>query len=165
MTNCSASEVLDRLRQALHCPSDAALADALGVKPNTLATWRRRNSVPYAECIAVAVEKCVNLEWLFTGRGLSHGSRTPGAIDREFLVLAIEMFKRRYGRAFDVEEARVAALEIGGYYDTIAGRWGEIMRLDVAETGARALHFIRHEYALPDTAAQSENDSPDEAKQ
>lgn len=61
------SLILNRIKEHLFFKTDKEFADYLGVKPNTLSTWHKRNSIDYELIIA----KCdfVNANWLLTGNG------------------------------------------------------------------------------------------------
>ncbi|MYD06222.1 MAG: bacteriophage CI repressor [Acidimicrobiaceae bacterium] len=61
-------DVLERLRLELDAHSDRELAQALGVAPSTLSSWRQREVVPYATCVAVALERGVCRDWLILGK-------------------------------------------------------------------------------------------------
>ncbi|EHQ9044817.1 helix-turn-helix domain-containing protein [Escherichia coli] len=73
MNNKDVNAVLSRLMSLFQAENDSELARALNVNRQTLASWRKRDSVPYAICINIAEEKGVSLDWLLTGRkqGLS----------------------------------------------------------------------------------------------
>lgn len=65
----SASAVFDRMREALGCESDAALAWVFGTSPQNISNRRKRNSVPYREAIYVAIWSKSSLEYILTGVG------------------------------------------------------------------------------------------------
>jgi hypothetical protein len=65
----TAGEVIDRMREALCLKSDGELASYLGIAKTTASSWRRRNSIPYAECVELAMRGAARLEWLITGEG------------------------------------------------------------------------------------------------
>ncbi len=48
----TANEILDEIRALKGLKSDAALGKLFGVKQSTVASWRSRNSLPYADVIA-----------------------------------------------------------------------------------------------------------------
>ena len=62
-------QVIDKLKEVFSVKSDRALAKAMGVAPTTVNSWRQRQSIPYAECVRIAVEKKLDLNWLLTGEG------------------------------------------------------------------------------------------------
>lgn len=49
--------------------TDSDLAKKLGVNRQTLASWRKRESVPYSLCINIAEQHNVSLDWLLGGKG------------------------------------------------------------------------------------------------
>ncbi|HCO8543019.1 TPA: helix-turn-helix domain-containing protein [Escherichia coli] len=61
--------VLLRLMSLFNVDNDSELARMLNVNRQTLASWRKRNSVPYSICINIAEEKGISLDWLLTGKG------------------------------------------------------------------------------------------------
>ncbi|WP_438281012.1 helix-turn-helix domain-containing protein [Pseudomonas alabamensis] len=75
MSNYALSAVLERLKQLTDCQTDSALSRALGISPQTLSSWKVRESVPYALCVNLAARTGVSLDWLLLGKG----SPPPGA--------------------------------------------------------------------------------------
>ena len=69
-----AGAVIDRMRQVLGAPTDIALCKALGVGSSVVSTWRRRNTVPYAECVRLALQHALSLNWLLLGLGTRSAS-------------------------------------------------------------------------------------------
>lgn len=59
--------IINRLKEAKKITTDAQLATVLGVKPNTLSTWKTRNSLD----LELIFSKCedISLDWLIFGRG------------------------------------------------------------------------------------------------
>ena len=64
-----ASAIVDRLRRATGAHSDSELARILGVGKMTVSNWRSRDSRPYPQCLQVAQELGVSLDWLLLGQG------------------------------------------------------------------------------------------------
>jgi hypothetical protein len=58
-----------RLRQVLGVANDAQLGRALGLRESAPGNWRARDSVPYRQCVEIAAERGVSLDWLLLGRG------------------------------------------------------------------------------------------------
>lgn len=69
----SAGAVFDRIREALGCESDAALAWIFGTSPQNISNRKKRNSVPYREAIFVSLWEGTPLEYLLTGEGKPPG--------------------------------------------------------------------------------------------
>jgi len=59
--------IIERLKSYFQVDSDSKLAQILGVKPNTISTWKARHSVDWP----LIFSKCdnLNLNWLLTGEG------------------------------------------------------------------------------------------------
>ncbi|RKE02345.1 LexA family transcriptional regulator [Marinifilum flexuosum] len=60
-------EIIERLKSAYQLDTDSVLAEFLGVKRNTISSWKSRNTINYDLIFA----KCddLNLNWLITGEG------------------------------------------------------------------------------------------------
>ncbi|MBX6962563.1 hypothetical protein EX229_22820, partial [Providencia rettgeri] len=61
--------IIDRLKSVLNVTTDAALCRALDVSPQTLSSWKLRDSIPYAICVDISIKQNVSLDWLLLGRG------------------------------------------------------------------------------------------------
>lgn len=149
----SANEILDRLRLALEAPTDKAFAERLGVSPSTVATWRRRDSTPYEECIRVAAEAMINLHWLFTGDGPQDVGFGGWPVDPEVLAIALGLKKRWAGEEATLSTLQEAAL-IHGYYLSLSKRYVEMNRMGLSRQ--RVLAALRQEFALPLDPGQAE---------
>lgn len=57
--------IINKLKIHLNLNSDTELADFLGVKQNTISTWKSRNTMDYE----LIITKCddINANWLITG--------------------------------------------------------------------------------------------------
>lgn len=81
MNKKSVDAVLLRLMSLFNVDSDSELARALNVNRQTLASWRKRDSVPYSICINIAEERGVSLDWLLTGKGEEEVSNVEPATE------------------------------------------------------------------------------------
>ncbi|EMK0351707.1 helix-turn-helix domain-containing protein [Citrobacter amalonaticus] len=79
MNKKAVDAVLLRLMSLFNVDSDSGLAKALDVNRQTLASWRKRDSVPYSICINLAEERGVSLDWLLTGKGEEEVSKVEPA--------------------------------------------------------------------------------------
>lgn len=61
------SPVLARLKLLMGCETDAELSRALRISPQTLSSWKIRDSIPYSICIDVARQHTCSLDWLLLG--------------------------------------------------------------------------------------------------
>lgn len=61
------SQILDSIRHYLKVNSDADLANFLGVKPSTVSSWRKRNSLDFELIYAKCNE--IDANWLLSGKG------------------------------------------------------------------------------------------------
>ncbi|WP_349618355.1 helix-turn-helix domain-containing protein [Azotobacter salinestris] len=84
MRKKSATAVLARLKVLTGCTTDTALASALGISPQTLSSWKSRDTIPYALCVEVADARGVSLDWLLVGEGpMTRGEGEAPAAARE----------------------------------------------------------------------------------
>ncbi|HAU5654014.1 TPA: helix-turn-helix domain containing protein [Citrobacter freundii] len=79
MNKKAVNAVLLRLMSLFNVDSDSELARVLNVNRQTLASWRKRDSVPYSICINIAEERGVSLDWLLTGKGEEDVSKAEPA--------------------------------------------------------------------------------------
>ena len=69
MNKKAVDAVLLRLMSLFNVDNDSKLARALNVNRQTLASWRKRDSVPYSICVNLSEERGISLDWLLTGKG------------------------------------------------------------------------------------------------
>ncbi|MFV3402347.1 MULTISPECIES: helix-turn-helix domain-containing protein [Pseudomonas] len=67
MSTHSLPAVLARLKLMTGTQSDAELSRALSISPQTLSSWKVRESIPYAFCVALAQQQGCSLDWLLLG--------------------------------------------------------------------------------------------------
>ncbi|WP_267273271.1 helix-turn-helix domain-containing protein [Pseudomonas putida] len=71
------AEVLTRLKLLTGANTDAELSRALSVSPQTLSSWKVRESIPYSLCIDIAKKHACSLDWLLLGQA-EHNAAAPG---------------------------------------------------------------------------------------
>lgn len=117
----SLDAVLSRMMDFLGVKTDSSLSRALSVNRQTLAGWRKRDSVPYVECIKFCEEHSICLDWLLAGEGPmrrdgatpSVDSATDGPHERSFLALWRELddAAQQEVRRVAEDKKRLATLE------------------------------------------------------
>ncbi|MFS9881923.1 helix-turn-helix domain-containing protein [Salmonella enterica] len=86
MDKKSIDAVLSRLMTVFAVSTDSDLAKKLGVNRQTLASWRKRDSVPYSLCINIAEQQDISLDWLLSGKeGRSEGKSVGGRDSYNFI--------------------------------------------------------------------------------
>ena len=91
--------VLQKLKKKLKINSDKQLSEFLNVKPNTISTWKKRNSLDYDIIISICELYDINLNEIFYDSGKritdndSNSSETP-------LKISLAVFKLLH-RIFD----------------------------------------------------------------
>ena len=76
-----AEAVLQRLKQAAQCPSDAALAAFLGISHQALSRARGNGKVPSAWIPLVAEKTGISTDWLFFGQETAAPQKRAGSFD------------------------------------------------------------------------------------
>ncbi|HCN46482.1 MAG TPA: transcriptional regulator [Pseudomonas sp.] len=61
--------VLARMKLVTQSATDSGLSSALGVSPQTVSSWKGRDSIPYAICVELADKHGISLDWLLVGEG------------------------------------------------------------------------------------------------
>jgi len=61
----NANLVLQKIKKALNISTDIQLSEFLNIKPNTISTWKKRNSLDYASIIAISELYEIDLNELF----------------------------------------------------------------------------------------------------
>ena len=69
MRSKKSQAVLTRLKQITGTKSDASLSSALKISPQTLSSWKGRDSTPYSLCVDIAQARGISLDWLLLGEG------------------------------------------------------------------------------------------------
>ncbi|MFJ4349083.1 helix-turn-helix domain-containing protein [Pseudomonas sp. NPDC089401] len=97
--------VLARLKQLTGSSTDVQLARSLGISPQTLSSWKIRQSIPYSLCVEQAGKHGCSLDWLLLGehhpicgapagadweRDMLERLRSPSAADRQATLLYIK---------------------------------------------------------------------------
>jgi len=65
------TDIIDRMKTVLGVQQDKQVSEALGGSRSFVSVIKNRGTPPYAECVALAAERGVSLDWLILGRGES----------------------------------------------------------------------------------------------
>lgn len=87
------SEVLSRVGKLSNVSTDAEIANVLGVSPQTLSTWKRRETIPYEKVCDFAVLNDVSLDYLLLGSSSAKSVSKNGFIDSELFNKIIQMVR------------------------------------------------------------------------
>lgn len=66
---CTSQQVISRLMNVVGVRSERELSRWFGYGPTTITSKRQRESIPYEECVRIAVERGISLDWLILGKG------------------------------------------------------------------------------------------------
>lgn len=69
LSKIDSAALVDRLQVVFGAKDDTELSRLMGQKRSTVGNWRNRGSVPYTDCVEVAEERGISLDWLLTGVG------------------------------------------------------------------------------------------------
>lgn len=69
MRSKKSQAVLARLKLVTGTTTDTALSAALQISPQTLSSWKGRDSTPYSLCVDIAQTRGISLDWLLLGEG------------------------------------------------------------------------------------------------
>ncbi|MGS2739647.1 LexA family transcriptional regulator [Sinomicrobium sp. M5D2P17] len=67
-------EVLDRLKEYLDIRTNTELSDILEVKPNTISTWKKRNTLDYPRILSVCQTYSIDIDKIFFNKQKSEAS-------------------------------------------------------------------------------------------
>lgn len=115
------AEVLTRLKLLTGANTDAELSRALSVSPQTLSSWKVRESIPYSLCIDIAKKHACSLDWLLLGQAEHNAApsdvgwecdmlerlRTLSHSDRQAILLLIKDKQR-------IQQLEQQLSELGG---------------------------------------------------
>jgi len=71
MSVLDAKGFIDRLGRQLGADSDVSLSEKIGVPYQTIASWKKRNSIPAKEIIRLSIESGTSIDWLLFGEARS----------------------------------------------------------------------------------------------
>jgi plasmid maintenance system antidote protein VapI len=130
--NAKTSAIFERLILASNVKTDAALAQAIGVTPQSVSDARKKSKVPPAWAIEIAKKYQVSLDWIlfgkeveFFGSGLAAGqARSAGRGELEIRIAGLEAENAA------LKEALVAKQEALNAYKELL----KITRANILET-------------------------------
>lgn len=70
----NANLILQKLKSALKVRTDIELSELLNVKPNTISSWKKRNTLDYSSIIAICELYEINLNNIFYDKSASEGN-------------------------------------------------------------------------------------------
>lgn len=76
----NANKIIDNLKERLGLQTDKELALLLNVKPNTLSTWRKRESISYEHVLSLCKKRGLDLNDIFDNINIKPYTNTPYSI-------------------------------------------------------------------------------------
>jgi hypothetical protein len=117
--------IIDRMKTVLGKESDRELIEALGGSKTMLSAWRNRGTIPFQQCIEIARDQNISLDWLVMGRGQKElASGDAAARPQDGLYVEVEHF--------DAAAMNTTAGQLPSW--TLPRSWLEQQGLDAAYT-------------------------------
>lgn len=82
---------MQRFRDALGAKNFAEAGRAIGLSTSAYANRKRAGSIPYEQIVATALERGIDLNWLFGGRPLDINHAPPAAPTDQLATIATEL--------------------------------------------------------------------------
>jgi phage repressor protein C with HTH and peptisase S24 domain len=98
-------DIVDRMKSVVGVSKDVDLADHLGGARSSLSVWKKRGSIPLDECMRIATEQNVSLDWLILGRGEPELLSAPRDASRDALFVDLPLFDMGTETTDPVQEA------------------------------------------------------------
>lgn len=101
-------DIVDRMKSVVGVSKDVDLAEHLGGARSTLSVWKRRGSIPLDECIKLATDRCISLDWLILGRGEQQVGKAGDEQDQkreDDLFVDLPLFDMAMGTTDPIQEA------------------------------------------------------------
>lgn len=98
----SADEIFDTIKKLKGLETDTALAELLGTKPSTVATWRSRGTIPYDDIVSFCERENVPMGWLLAGQLVTKDLEIDGK-----KVLTVSNESGIYKQAFIIENGEI----------------------------------------------------------
>lgn len=118
------TDIIDRMKTVLGVQQDKQVSEALGGSRGFVSVIKNRGTIPFAECLSMAIERGISLDWLILGRGESGiGGEVAVAVQAPHLV-ELPFFDAGaavWGEALAEQSWRVPA------------QWLELQRLGVGD--------------------------------
>ena len=76
--------ILERAKHALSVKSDYELSKQLGITTATMSGYRKRQSLPMEQCIKIAEQTGVSLDWLILGKGNPKSQHQPQSAVQDY---------------------------------------------------------------------------------
>jgi hypothetical protein len=85
----SVTDIIDRMKTVLGVQQDKQASELLGGSKSFISVIKNRGTIPFTECLTLAIEKGARLDWLILGRGesgLEGVEGGPVAVQAPYLV-------------------------------------------------------------------------------
>ena len=104
-------EIIVRLKYIEGVETDSELSEKLGITPQNINMWKKRNTIPYELLFEYCLDKNISIDWLTTGKTLEHSlkyaantvSEPPATYNdpRDKIIQTLTEENRRLNEALD----------------------------------------------------------------
>lgn len=77
------NEVINRFLEVVGATNDTDYAKIRDLPRSTVGTWRKRDSIPYAECEYFFREMNISMDWMLTGQGEMYRDNRPTQVSQD----------------------------------------------------------------------------------
>lgn len=64
-----AEQIISRMKNVIGAEMDKEVAGYFGIKQASVHNWRKRGTIPYDQCVEMALREDVSMDWLVLGKG------------------------------------------------------------------------------------------------
>lgn len=90
----AASEIIDRMKEVTGTKTDLELGKAIGVSKTTVASWRKRNSVPLDQCLLASQKFFSSLDYVVYGESAGRGIATHSVCNEHAYGIALYFYEK-----------------------------------------------------------------------
>lgn len=122
-------EILERIKQHTGAQKDSDIARILNVEPQNVFNWKKRETIPWNELCAFAINEKLSFDWLLTGK---EEEDLPGETSRE-IDLLMKLVDAQSKRIDELNEKINNAIKlITRYKDEVEKVWSVINTKDAS---------------------------------
>lgn len=91
------NKVLEKLKTHYKVPNNRQLAEKLGIKYSTLATWLQRNKIPYELLTEISQNENISLDWLINNKKDTQTENIEDTSNKDFYSIDLLSIKASAG--------------------------------------------------------------------
>lgn len=95
-----AKNIIKRLKKTLKIDTDTSLSEILDIKPNTISSWKKRNTLDYSKIIEKCIDLNIDLNLIFNDNYIKNGLETNTPVIAKNLIY--QYTKGELKKSFDL---------------------------------------------------------------